>query len=174
MQDCSLETLIEADKISERVAELAEAISCDYEGRTPLILCVLKGAVVFLADLVRHLRIAVEIDFVAASSYRKEQSKGEVELSSTFAGSIRGKDVIIVEDIIDTGLTCRALCDYLAAQDPASLRICALLDKPSRRQVESISPDYVGFAIPDKFVVGYGLDYEGRYRELSDIRIFAA
>lgn len=169
MKNARLEVFLSSREISERVRELAEAISRDYESKNPLLLCVLKGAVVFLADLIRDLHIKAEIDFVAASSYHRESSGGSVNISPMFSASIRGKDVLIVEDIIDTGLTYRALMNYLLVREPASLKLCTLLDKPSQRRTELILPDYVGFAIPDKFIVGYGLDYEEKYRELKDI-----
>ncbi|UCD58897.1 MAG: hypoxanthine phosphoribosyltransferase [Candidatus Hydrogenedentota bacterium] len=171
MKNERLQVLLSRDQISERVKELAEAISRDYADRNLLILCVLKGAVIFLADLVRNLKVTPELDFIAASSYQRDNSKGKVDVSPMFSASVGGKDVLIVEDIIDTGLTYRALINYLAVREPASLKLCTLLDKPSQRRTELIKPNYVGFTIPDKFVVGYGLDYEEKYRELPDICI---
>lgn len=172
MKNEHLEILLNREQISERVRELAETISCDYRDKEPLLLCVLKGAVIFLADLIRNLRVRVELDFIAASSYEKDKSTGKVNLSPMCSAVIRGKDVLVVEDIVDTGLTCRALIEYLKAHEPASLKLCTLLDKPSQRRMELIRPDYVGFTIPDRFVVGYGLDYEEKYRELKDICVF--
>jgi hypoxanthine phosphoribosyltransferase len=169
MKNERLEVFLSSQQISGRVRELAEAISRDYEEKNPLLLCVLKGAVVFLADLIRNLRIRAELDFIAASSYHRDDSTGKVNVSPMFSTSVRGKDILIVEDIIDTGLTYRALMNYLVVREPASLKLCTLLDKPSQRRTELIRPDYVGFAIPDKFVVGYGLDYGEKYRELQDI-----
>ena len=163
--------LITREKISDRVRELAADISRDYKDKNPLLLCVLKGAVIFLADLIRNLELTVELDFIAASSYEKDASKGKVDLSPIFSTDVRAKDVLIVEDILDTGLTYRALTDYFAPRRPASLKLCALLDKPSQRRVAAPRPDYLGFTIPDKFVVGYGLDYEQRHRGLQDICI---
>ena len=173
MSGNNLGVLYSREKISERVGELAEAISNDYKGKTPLLLCVLKGAIVFTADLMRCLRISVKVDFISASSYAKDHTSGSVDISPVFTSNLRNKDILIVEDIIDTGLTCKALVEYVAVREPASLRLCALLDKPSRRRSESIQPDYVGFTIPDRFVVGYGLDYDGKYRELPDICVLA-
>jgi hypoxanthine phosphoribosyltransferase len=164
-----LELLYSREMIARRVGELADAISNDYQGKTPLLLCVLKGGIVFMADLMRRLRIGVEVDFILASSYEEDHTRGSVDISYVSASDFRNKDVLIVEDIIDTGLTCRALLDHIADRDPASLRLCTLLDKPSRRRSEPVQPDYVGFTIPDRFVVGYGLDYDGKYRELPDI-----
>jgi len=164
-----LEVLLTREQISERVKELAESISQNYEGKELLLICVLKGAVVFLADLIRNLRIPTQVDFIGASSYAGETSRGEVNLAPLFSSSVHDKEVLIVEDIIDSGLTYRALTNYLARLEPANLRLCTLLNKPSQRRAELIKPDYVGFTIPDKFVVGYGLDYNERYRELQDI-----
>jgi hypoxanthine phosphoribosyltransferase len=164
-----LEVLLSKEQISERVQELAEAISRNYEGKELVLVCVLKGAVIFLADLIRNLRIRAQIDFVAASSYTGKNSKGEVKLSPLFSSSVRDKEVLIVEDIIDSGLTYRALTNYFMMLEPANLKLCTLLDKPSERRTEVIRPDFVGFTIPDRFVVGYGLDYKERYRELQDI-----
>jgi hypoxanthine phosphoribosyltransferase len=167
-----LDVFLGREIIARRVRELAEAISTDYAGKRLLLVCVLKGAVIFLADLVRNLRIPVELDFVAASSYHGSDSKGQVRLMPVFSTSVRSKDILIIEDIIDTGLTYRALSNFFAVREPASLKLCTLLDKPSERRTELIRPDYVGFTIPDKFVVGYGLDYDGCFRELQDICTF--
>ncbi len=171
MRDENLVILIAREKSSDRVRELAADISRDYKDKNLLLLCVLKGAVIFLADLIRNLELTVELDFIAASSYDKDASKGKVDLSPIFSTDVHAKDVLIVEDILDTGLTYRALTDYFAPRMPASLKLCALLDKPSQRRVAASRPDYIGFTIPDKFVVGYGLDYEQRHRGLQDICI---
>jgi len=171
MSDAPLEILLDRERIAIRVAELAAEISRDYNGKNVLLLCVLKGAVIFLADLLRNLTISAEIDFIAASSYDGNASTGEVSLSPVFHADISGKNVLVVEDILDTGLTCSVLLRQIAAHGPADIRLCALLDKYSARKVETRKPDYVGFAIPDKFVVGYGLDYCEKYRGLKDICI---
>ncbi|GAB4340190.1 MAG: hypoxanthine phosphoribosyltransferase [Candidatus Abyssubacteria bacterium] len=167
-----LEVFLDRELIAQRVKELASVISTDYAGKALLLVCVLKGAVIFLADLVRNLDIPVELDFVAASSYHGNNSKGQVRLMPVFSTSVQGKDVLIIEDIIDTGLTYRALANFFTVREPASLKLCTLLDKPSQRRTELIRPEYVGFTIPDKFVVGYGLDYDGCFRELKDICVF--
>lgn len=174
MRDDRLEVLLSREQVAERVLELADTISRDYEGKNLLLICVLKGAVIFAADLIRHMRIPLELDFVAASSYQGQSSSGDVKLSRGPSGTLRGKDILIIEDIIDTGLTCRSLIDHFAEHKASSLRLCTLLDKPSERRNESVQPDYVGFTIPDKFVVGYGLDYEEKYRELRDICVLKA
>ena len=171
MRDENLEVLLTRSQISDRVAELAEAISRDYEQKNLLMLCVLKGAIIFLSDLIRNLQVPAEIDFVAASSYEKTKSRGDVSLSPILSTDVRGKDTLVVEDIVDTGLTYHSLSEYLLPRRPASLRLCTLLDKPSRRRAIQIRADYVGFTIPDKFAVGYGMDYEGKYRGLRDICI---
>ncbi len=173
MSEEPLEVLLSEDQIRARVAELAEEISRDYAGKNLLILCVLKGAVVFLADLLRGLSVPAAVDFIAASSYDGGASTGDITLTPVCSTEITAKDVLIVEDIIDTGLTCRALADHLAPLRPASLKLCALLDKPAGRRPGRIKVDYAGFVIPDKFVVGYGLDYREKYRNLPDIRAIA-
>ena len=169
MTEERLEVLIGGDRIRERVAELAADISRDYMGKDLLVLCVLKGAVIFLADLLRGLTVTAAIDFIAASSYDGDKSAGEVRLSPVFSTDIANRDVLVIEDIIDTGLTYKALSGMLLERRPASLRLCALLDKASERRVAQTKPDYVGFVIGDSFVVGYGLDYRERYRNLQDI-----
>lgn len=161
--------LISRQEIEAKVVELARQVSRDYEGKNLLLLCVLKGAVVFLCDLLRSLEIGAEIDFMAVSSYGDSStSSGVVRILKDLERSIEGKDLLIVEDIIDTGLTLSYLRENLLSRNPASLRIVTLLDKPDRR-VADIEPDYCGFSIPDEFVVGYGLDYQEKYRNLPDI-----
>lgn len=174
MSEERLEVLLGRDRIRERVAELAAAISRDYRGKDLLILCVLKGAIIFLADLLRNLTVTAAVDFIAASSYDGDKSTGEVRLSPVFSTDVAARDVLVVEDIIDTGLTYRALAGHLMSRGPASLRLCVLLDKAAERRAEPTEPDYVGFVIPDRFVVGYGLDYRERYRNLQDICVFTA
>lgn len=161
--------LISTEEISRRVKELGQEISQDYQDREPLLVCVLKGAVVFLADLLREITVPVNIDFMAVSSYGKSTiTSGQVRILKDLDTSIENRHVLLVEDIVDTGLTLSYLCDLLLARDPASLRVCTLLDKSSRRRVK-VPLDYVGFEVPNVFLVGYGLDYRERYRELPYI-----
>jgi len=163
--------LLSQEEIRERVKDLAQQVSRDYQGKKPLIVCVLKGAVIFLSDFIRFLSIPVEIDFMAVSSYgNSTASSGVVRILKDLEVSIENKDVIILEDIIDTGLTLSYLRENLLSRNPRSLKIVTLLDKPERR-VADIEPDYCGFCIPDEFVVGYGLDFNESYRNLSDICI---
>ena len=166
-----MEVLLTAKQIEERIKELAEIISEDYRGSKILVIGVLKGAVIFLSDLVRHLTIPVEIDFMAVSSYGADtNSSGVVQILKDLEQSIKDKEVLIVEDIIDTGLTLAYLYEYLLRRGPKSLKVVTLLDKPDRRQV-SFNPDYCGFKIPDRFVIGYGLDFNENYRHLADLRV---
>jgi len=156
-------------EIAERIAELARQIDRDYAGRELLMVGVLKGSFLFLADLVRAVKIPVIVDFVRIASYGSEtQSSGIIEVRKDIELPIRDRHVLIVEDIVDSGLTLDALCARLNLREPASLRVCTLLDKTARRETE-VQVDYVGFAIDDGFVVGYGLDLDERYRDLPDI-----
>ncbi len=159
------------EQISQRVGELAEQISRDYKGKTPLMVAILKGSVMFFADLTRKITIPMEMDFMAISSYgNAAKSSGEVKMIKDLDKKIEGKDIIIVEDIIDSGYTMRYLKNMLLARKPASIKICSLLDKPSRRETEIVI-DYKGFEVEDEFVVGYGLDYAGLYRNFPYIGI---
>jgi hypoxanthine phosphoribosyltransferase len=161
------ETLVLAEDLQARVRELAAAISSDYAERRLLLVCVLKGAVLFLSDLMRHIDIPVEVDFMAVASYGSAtDSSGVVRILKDLDMPLEGRDVLIVEDIVDSGLTLQYLLRNLGSRDPASLEVCALLTKPSRRKVD-LPVRYIGFEIPDRFVVGYGLDYAERYRNLS-------
>jgi len=165
-----LPMLLEASRIETRVAELAAQLSSDYAGRTPHLVGVLKGAWVFMADLVRCLTVPCTVDFLSIQSYGSGAvSSGEVKITKDLDLSIEGRDVLVVEDILDTGRTFSYLQEVFAAHRPASLRLVALLDKQSRR-VMPVQADYVGFPIPDVFVVGYGLDFDQKYRNLPDIR----
>ncbi len=170
--ESSLRTLFSAAEISARVQGLADALASDHgEADEVLLVGVLKGAFVFLSDLVRCLRLPVTVDFIVVSSYgASTQSSGVVRIVKDLDQSIWGKHVILVEDIVDTGLTLQYLVRHLGAREPASLKICALLDKPGRRQVV-IPVHYAGFAIGDDFVVGYGLDHAERYRNLPYIAV---
>ena len=164
-----LEILIDRGKIQQKVQEMAGQISEEYRGQEVFLIGVLKGAVVFLADLMRFLTVPVEIDFMAVSSYGKSTvTSGVVRILKDLETSIENRNVIIVEDIVDTGLTLSYLMDNLETRKPASLKICTLLDKVECRQVE-VTPDYRGFIIPDKFVVGYGLDCAEKYRNIADV-----
>lgn len=166
-----LSTLIGQEELRKRIGELAKEISRDYEGRDLLLIGVLKGSFMFLADLSRELDYKVAIDFMGTSSYgASTQSSGEVRITKDLEQSVLGRHVLLVEDIVDTGLTLRYLVDTLRARQPASLKVCALLDKPARRRVR-VSLDYYGFIIPNAFVVGYGLDYEEKYRGLPFVGV---
>lgn len=165
------EVLLDADAIAARVAELGAQLSADYAGRNPVLLSVLKGALVFLADLMRTMDIPSSIDLMELSSYGSgTETSGQVRILKDLSASIEGRDVVIVEDIIDTGLTLNYLLRYLAERHPASVSVCCLLDKPARRLAD-IEIDYRGFTIADRFVVGYGLDFDERYRNLPYIGV---
>lgn len=169
MAETKPELLFPRETIDRRVKELAAQISRDYEGREPLLVGILKGSFVFMADLMRALSIPCRVDFVRMASYGGDtQSSGEVRITGGLEVPVRGRDVLIVEDIVDTGLTLSRLLGLLGERRPASIRVCALLDKSARRRVP-FTADYVGFAIPDRFVVGYGLDCNENYRFLPDI-----
>ena len=160
------ETLIEADDLKRRVRELGAEISRDYQGRDMVMIGVLKGAVLFLADLMRELEVPCEIDFMAVSSYGSAtDSSGVVRILKDLDASIEDRDVLLVEDIVDSGLTLHYLLKNLRARDPRSLEVCALLTKPERRRVD-LPIRYVGFEIPNRFAIGYGLDHAQRYRNL--------
>jgi hypoxanthine phosphoribosyltransferase len=170
-KDTRLEVLVSAEEIAKKVAELGARISADYEGERLLLVGVLKGAAVFLGDLLREIKGQVTYDFVAISSYGSDtKSSGVVRLLKDLDASVKGEHVLVVEDIIDTGLTLSYLLNVLRAREPASLKVCALLDKPSRRAKE-VPIDYRGFSIPDRFVVGYGLDLSERYRNLPYVAV---
>ena len=165
------EVLIDADRLNARIAELGDEISSDYDGRDLLLIGVLKGAVFFMADLMRRLTVPCEIDFMAISSYAgATESSGVVRILKDLDINIEGRDVLVVEDIIDSGLTLSYLMRNLESREPASLEICALLTKPSRREID-VPVRYVGFEIPNRFVVGYGLDFDERYRNLPYVGV---
>ena len=171
MHDDILKILLSEEQLQTRVRELGAEISRDYQGRDPFFLGVLKGCYVFMADLVRSVELNCSMDFMAVSSYGSgTSSTGAVRITKDLNQDIEGRDVIIVEDILDSGVTLSYLKKYLANRHPASIRIVTLLDKPARR-VANIHPDYCGFTVPDEFVVGYGLDYAERYRNLPYIGI---
>src|SRR5918912_3652092 len=163
------EVLLSSEEIQEKVREMGERITKDYRSEKLLLVGILRGAVVFLSDLMRQLGLPCEIDFMEVSSYGADtSSSGVVRILKDLEEDITGRHVLIVEDIIDTGLTLSYLRRSLLARKPASLEICALLSKPSRRRVE-LEVNYLGFELPDEFVVGYGLDFDGAYRNLPDI-----
>ncbi len=165
--------LISEEQLAAKVAELGAAISRDYEGKKLMILGVLKGSVVFMADLLRHITIPVEMDFMAVSSYGAGvKTTGVVKILKDLDRLIEGYHVLVVEDILDSGMTLSYLTELLRDRGPTSVRIATLLDKPERRKVD-IAPDYVGFTVPDEFVVGYGLDYAELYRNLPYVGILA-
>ena len=168
----SYNTLIDEERLQARIKELGQQISADYAGQDLLLLCILKGGVLFLTDLMRQISIPHEIDFLAVSSYGREsrESTGVVRILKDLDEPIAGRSVLIVEDIVDTGHTLTYITNILQARQPANLKICTLLDKKERRQVE-IPVDYTGFVIPDKFVFGYGLDLDEKLRNLPFIAV---
>jgi hypoxanthine phosphoribosyltransferase len=167
------ETLIEEDVLQARIAELGDEVSADYAGRDLLLIGVLKGAVFFMADLMRRLTVPCEIDFMAISSYgAATDSSGVVRILKDLDINIEGRHVLVVEDIIDSGLTLSYLMRNLEARDPATLEVCALLTKPDRREID-VPVKYVGFKIPNRFVIGYGLDFAERYRNLPYVGVLA-
>ncbi len=171
MRDDIDHILIPEADLQKRVAELGAQISADYAGKAPLLVSVLRGSFIFMADLTRHIQPFCQVDFMAVSSYGSgTSSSGQVNIVKDLTDSIEGQDLIVVEDILDSGNTLSYLFQLLEARNPASLRLCTLLDKPSRR-TKPITADYVGFTVPDEFVVGYGLDYNELYRNLPYIGV---
>jgi hypoxanthine phosphoribosyltransferase len=167
------EILIDEETLAARVAELGIEVSSDYQGRDLLLIGVLKGAVFFMADLMRHLTVPCEVDFMAISSYGDStDSSGIVRILKDLDINIEGRDVLVVEDIIDSGLTLSYLMRNLESREPASLEVCALLTKPARREID-VPVRYVGFEIPNRFVVGYGLDFAERYRNLPYVAVLS-
>ena len=168
-----LKVLIRRAAIQKRVREVARQITRDFKGERVHLVGVLKGACIFLSDLVREISLETSIDFIAVSSYGKgRQSSGQVRVLKDLDSSIEGLNVVVVEDILDTGLTLSYLLRVLQQRKPKTLRVAALLDKPSRR-IKDVKGDYIGFTIPDEFVVGYGLDYAERYRNLKDVCVLS-
>ena len=165
--------LIDEGEIAERIGEVAAQIDADYQGKSPIVICILKGSLVFCADLIRAMDVPVTLEFMKVSSYGSSTtSSGKLSVSLDIMSNIENKDVLIVEDIIDSGHTMKALTDMLQTRRPASLRIVTLLDKPSRR-VAPIEADYTCFEIEDEFVIGYGLDYAEKYRDLPYVGILS-
>ena len=164
-------TLISEEQLKTRISELAKQIEKDYEGKSPVIVGVLKGSVMFYTDLVRQIDLPLTVDFMSISSYGAGvNSTGEVKIIKDIDGKIGGKDVIIVEDIVDSGYSMNCLLKLFATRSPKSVRVCALLDKPSRREIP-VPIDYTGFQVANEFVVGYGLDYAGLYRNIPFIGV---
>jgi hypoxanthine phosphoribosyltransferase len=171
MNEISKKILFPGKKIQKRVREIADQISADFTGHELILIGVLKGSFIFMSDLIRQISIPCSVDFVRAASYGEgSESSGKVAITKDIETSIKGRNVLIVEDIIDTGLTLQYLFEYLKDKNPNSLKICAFLDKRKRRQVP-VEADYVGFTIDDGFVVGYGLDFNEQYRSLPDVYV---
>ncbi len=167
-----VELMISEEDINRRIAEIGKQITEDYKGKTVHMICILKGGAPFMCELAKRVDLSVSLDFMSVSSYGSgTDSSGIVKIVKDLDEPLIGKDVLIVEDIIDSGRTLSHLTEILNARKPASLRLCTLLDKPDRRVVEGLKVDYVGFQIPDEFVVGYGLDYDQRYRNLPYIGV---
>ncbi|NOU63738.1 hypoxanthine phosphoribosyltransferase [Paenibacillus sp. LMG 31461] len=165
------EVLYSEEQIQGKIKELGELLSADYEGKNPLVICVLKGAFIFMADLVKQIRVPLEIDFMAVSSYgQSTKSSGVVKIIKDLDVPVEGRHILIVEDIIDSGLTLSYLIDVLERRNAKTISVVALFNKPARRTVE-LEPDYAGYELPDEFVVGYGLDYAEKYRNLPFIGI---
>ena len=171
MNNDILKTLYDQKEIKQRCRALGHRLAKEYRGKNPLVIGVLKGAVIFLTDVIRNMGIYMQLDFIDVSSYDGgTQSTGHVTLKKDIDSDVRGRNVLFIEDIIDTGHTLYFLKNLLAKRGAKSIRICTLLDKPARRSV-NIKPDYVGFRIPNEFIVGYGMDYQGKYRNLPYIGI---
>ena len=166
-----LRILFTRQEIETAINRLAAEVKDDYQSKYPLLIGVLKGSFMFMADLIRRLDFPLEVEFVQLSSYgRGRETSGKIKIVQGLRSEVRGRDVLVVEDIVDTGLTIAFLLDYLRKKKPTSLKLCALTDKPSRRQVP-VTIDYLGFTVPDKFLVGYGLDWDEKFRNLPDIHV---
>lgn len=163
--------LFTVEQIQSRVRELAGEISRDFRGKAPLVVCVLRGAFMFFSDIVRHIQVPMTVDFIVASSYEKTDTTGEIKLHCDIREDVQGKDVLLIEDIVDTGITLSRIRQLILDRNPSSLKICAFLDKKERRLTD-VPVDYVGYDIPNVYVVGYGLDYENHYRNLPYIAVF--
>ncbi|MDQ0872033.1 hypoxanthine phosphoribosyltransferase [Paenibacillus sp. V4I3] len=165
------EVLYSEEQIQDKIKELGEKLSIDYEGKNPLVICVLKGAFIFMADLVKQIRVPLELDFMAVSSYgQSTKSSGVVKIIKDLDVPVEGRHILIVEDIIDSGLTLSYLIDVLERRNAKTISVVALFNKPARRTVD-LEPEYAGYVLPDEFVVGYGLDYAEKYRNLPFIGI---
>lgn len=167
-----VEVLLTEAEVDERIAEIGKQISRDYEGRSVHMICILKGGAPFMCELAKRITCNVSLDFMCVSSYgRGTESSGEIKIVKDLDEPLEGKEVIIVEDIIDSGRTLSRLLEIFRERKPAGIRLCTLLDKPDRRVARDVNVDYVGFQIPDEFVVGYGLDYDQKYRNLPYIGV---
>ena len=172
MQNDIKEILLTEEQIKERIKELGAELSRDYAGKNPLVVGVLKGVVVFYADMIRAIDVPLQLDFMWISSYHGTSSTGTMNVRCDLSAQVKGRHVLILEDIFDTGNSLQYTYDYLMAKEPASLKICTLLDKPERRNpTVTVKADYTGFVIPNEFVVGYGLDYNEQYRNLPYVGI---
>ncbi len=171
MEDVIKKVLISEEELTKRIKELSLQISKDYEGKDVFMLCLLKGSISYFARLCENITIPVEYEFLRASSYHGATSTGEVKMSYISTENLKGKHVIVVEDIIDTGLTLSKIMNVLKGYNPESIEITTLLDKPSRRLVHDVTPKYIGFEIPDEFVLGFGLDWNEKYRNLPYIGV---
>ena len=164
-----IKILLTEEEVDRRIEQLGEQITQDYQGKKPHLICVLKGGAPFMCELSKRIKLPLTMDFMSVGSYEGTESTGKITLKKDLDESLEGRDVIIVEDIIDSGRTLSHLVKLFAERKPASIRLCTLLDKPERRVVDDVKVDYCGFNIPDKFVVGYGLDYNQKYRNLPYI-----
>jgi hypoxanthine phosphoribosyltransferase len=170
LDDVQIDVLLSEEQLRRRIAEVGARITRDYEGKPLKLVGVLKGSFMFLADLARAIDLPIKLDFIGTSSYQGTKSSGVVRITSDLSRPIEGEHILLVEDIVDTGLTMKYLLENLATRRPASVKVCALLEKPARAKVK-IPIDYKGFEIPDSFVVGYGLDWDGRLRNLPYIGV---
>jgi hypoxanthine phosphoribosyltransferase len=166
-----LKVLVTEDELNKRINVIARQINKDYEGRKLTIICVLKGAFMFVSDLMKKITVPVEIDFITAFSYENNKSTGTVNLGNGLTENIEGKHVLLVEDIVDSGITIKFLLDMIKQLNPASIKFCVLLNKSQNRKMDDINIDYYGFDIPNQFVLGYGLDYMQEYRNLPYIAV---
>ena len=164
-----IKILLTEEEVDRRIEQLGEQITKDYQGKKPHLICVLKGGAPFMCELSKRIKLPLTMDFMSVGSYEGTESTGMITLKKDLDESLEGRDVLIVEDIIDSGRTLSCLVKLFADRKPASIRLCTLLDKPERRVVDDVKVDYCGFNIPDKFVVGYGLDYNQKYRNLPYI-----
>ena len=172
MENSIKQILLTEEEIQNRIRELGEILTEEYAGKNPIVVGVLKGVVVFYADMIRHIKVPCEMDFMCVSSYQGTNSTGRTMISKDLNNDIHGRHVLILEDIVDTGNSLQFICNHLKNKEPASLKICTLLDKPERRKPGvQVKCDWVGFTIPNEFVVGYGLDYNEHYRNLPYVGI---